>query len=59
MRVNISATGSVIISQNLSTGYLASALQRASYQLALTTPGICPLSASSRKQIRHNPKRRM
>ena len=25
------------------------------YQLALRTPGMCPRSASSRKQIRHSP----
>ena len=32
--------------------------RRDCYQLALTTPGICPWSASSRKQIRHMPKSR-
>ena len=31
---------------------------RRAYQLALTTPGICPDSASSLKQMRHNPKSR-
>src|SRR5512134_1531280 len=47
MRVSISATGSVMLM-----------LGSSSYQLALRTPGISPLSASSRKQMRHNPNRR-
>ena len=43
IRVNISAIGSVMKQLRLNS----------CYQLDLTTPGICPWSANSRKQMRH------
>src|SRR6185295_11789638 len=46
MRVSMSATGSVRF------------IPCSPYQLALRTPGISPLRASSRKQIRHRPNLR-
>jgi hypothetical protein len=70
--VNISAKGSVVFmnksfpiqfqrldfpSSFLFIFHLS--LQATSYQLAFITPGISPLSASSLKQIRHNPKSRI
>jgi hypothetical protein len=60
MRVSMSATGSVIIVGCLlcleptigrATARLAAA-RPAAYQLAFTTPGISPLLARFRKQIR-------
>src|SRR5436190_17321410 len=60
MRVNMSAIGSVMLMRFFL--YLPYPETRRisceSYQLALRTPGIIPDSASSRKQIRHRPKRR-
>src|SRR5690625_3515165 len=48
MRVSISAIGSVItINHYLLPEFTV-------YQLAFLTPGICPLWANSRKQIRHS-----
>src|SRR5699024_2044964 len=48
MRVSISATGSLIVILLTSFPYLGD------YQLAFLTPGICPLYANSRKQIRQS-----
>src|SRR5699024_5159300 len=48
IRVSISAIGSVITITTLPPSLTGV------YQLAFLTPGICPLWASSRKQIRHN-----
>src|SRR6185295_4788940 len=63
IRVNISAIGSVINSTPfliancqlpiLENWKLAIGNWQCSYQLDLTTPGICPCSANSRKQMRH------
>jgi hypothetical protein len=58
IRASISAIGSVIvIGSDLPAAYSQNAA--AYYQLAFLTPGISPLRASSRKQIRHSWKRRM
>src|SRR6185312_2580718 len=48
MRVSISAIGSLIVIPFTSFPNLGD------YQLAFLTPGICPLYASSRKQIRQS-----
>jgi hypothetical protein len=39
--------------------FVSSSRQSTAYQLALVTPGNIPLSANSRKQIRHSLNRRM
>ena len=49
MRVNISAIGSITVIL----------LPLPGYQEDFTTPGILPCNASSRKQMRHRPKRRI
>ena len=56
MRVSISAIGSITLISSLS---LAGQKTSSAYQDALTTPGIIPLSACSRKQMRQSWNLRM
>jgi hypothetical protein len=66
MRVSISAIGSLTLTTlpPYITISVEAAVQRpfvlrGAYQLDFVTPGIRPLSACSRKQIRHMPNLRM
>src|SRR5262245_50781281 len=66
MRVSISAIGSLTLTTlllehqlQLSAALGMRPLDKGRYQLDLVTPGISPLSAFSRKQIRHIPNLRM